>query len=110
MSLTQAVSHEFGVQPMSDITPIVFVVDDDVSVYESLELLIRCEGWQPRLSRRRKNSSGAREPACRAACYWMFHFRASPVSSYRSASLSNGLTCQSSSSPGTPTCPRRSRR
>ena len=27
-------------------TPIVFVVDDDVSVRESLELLIRCEGWQ----------------------------------------------------------------
>ena len=27
--------------------PIVFVVDDDVSVRESLELLIRCEGWQP---------------------------------------------------------------
>src|SRR5262249_60811024 len=25
----------------------VFVVDDDVSVRESLELLIRCEGWQP---------------------------------------------------------------
>jgi FixJ family two-component response regulator len=32
---------------MSDLTPIVFVVDDDVSVRESLELLIRCEGWQP---------------------------------------------------------------
>jgi|SRR5215469_3759481 len=28
-------------------TPIVFVVDDDVSVRESLELLIGCEGWQP---------------------------------------------------------------
>ena len=26
--------------------PIVFVVDDDVSVRESLELLIRFEGWQ----------------------------------------------------------------
>lgn len=25
----------------------VFVVDDDVSVRESLEVLIRCEGWQP---------------------------------------------------------------
>jgi FixJ family two-component response regulator len=25
----------------------VFVVDDDVSVRDSLELLIRCEGWQP---------------------------------------------------------------
>jgi FixJ family two-component response regulator len=29
--------------------PIVFVVDDDVSVRESLDLLIRCEGWQPEL-------------------------------------------------------------
>lgn len=28
-------------------TPIVFVVDDDVSVRESLELLIQTEGWQP---------------------------------------------------------------
>jgi FixJ family two-component response regulator len=32
---------------MSHGTPIVFVVDDDVSVRESLELLIRCAGWQP---------------------------------------------------------------
>src|SRR5277367_2734734 len=34
---------------MSDVTPIVFVVDDDVSVRESLESLIRCEGWQPKI-------------------------------------------------------------
>jgi FixJ family two-component response regulator len=27
-------------------TPMVFIVDDDVSVRESLELLIRCAGWQ----------------------------------------------------------------
>jgi FixJ family two-component response regulator len=32
---------------MSHDTPIVFVVDDDVSVRESLELLIRSAGWQP---------------------------------------------------------------
>ena len=32
---------------MSNGTPIVFVVDDDVSVRESLELLIRFAGWQP---------------------------------------------------------------
>jgi FixJ family two-component response regulator len=32
---------------MSHLTPIVFVVDGDVSVRESLESLIRCEGWQP---------------------------------------------------------------
>jgi FixJ family two-component response regulator len=32
---------------MSHATPIVFVVDDDISVRESLESLIRCAGWQP---------------------------------------------------------------
>ncbi len=32
---------------MSPPVPIVFVVDDDISVRESLELLIRCEGLQP---------------------------------------------------------------
>ena len=32
---------------MSHATPIVFVVDDDVSVRESLELLLRSAGWQP---------------------------------------------------------------
>src|SRR5713226_9516492 len=32
--------------PPAPIVPIVFVVDDDVSVRESLELLIRCAGWQ----------------------------------------------------------------
>jgi FixJ family two-component response regulator len=31
---------------MSHATPIVFVVDDDVSVRESLELLIESAGWQ----------------------------------------------------------------
>src|SRR5580658_2319793 len=36
-----------GLGPVSDVTPIVFIVDDDVSVRESLELLIRCEGWRP---------------------------------------------------------------
>jgi FixJ family two-component response regulator len=30
-------------------SPVVFVVDDDVSVRESLELLIRCEGWYPEI-------------------------------------------------------------
>jgi FixJ family two-component response regulator len=31
---------------MSRDTPIVFVVDDDIAVRESLEVLIRCAGWQ----------------------------------------------------------------
>src|ERR1041384_7975694 len=33
---------------MPEATPIVFVVDDDISVRESLEALIRCAGWEPR--------------------------------------------------------------
>jgi FixJ family two-component response regulator len=32
---------------MQQATPVVFIVDDDVSVRESLESLIRCVGWQP---------------------------------------------------------------
>src|ERR1700726_4728205 len=47
MSLTHALCHELGAPPMLGMGPIVFVVDDDISVRESLELLIRCEGWRP---------------------------------------------------------------
>jgi FixJ family two-component response regulator len=32
---------------LSHTTPIVFIVDDDISVRESLELLIRSAGWKP---------------------------------------------------------------
>jgi len=47
MSAAAAVDHDARSSPMSHATPIVFVVDDDVSVRESLELLIRNAGWQP---------------------------------------------------------------
>jgi FixJ family two-component response regulator len=47
MSLASAIDHESRSSPMSHATPIVFVVDDDVSVRESLEALIRCAGWEP---------------------------------------------------------------
>src|ERR1700744_6465555 len=42
-----APDHDARPSPMSPPIPIVFVVDDDVSVRESLELLIRHEGWLP---------------------------------------------------------------
>jgi FixJ family two-component response regulator len=48
MSSTHLFSPALGASVMADVTPVVFVVDDDVSVRESLQLLIRCEGWQPR--------------------------------------------------------------
>ena len=42
-------SRTIEVLAMSDRTPVVFVVDDDISVRESLEMLIRNAGWQPEL-------------------------------------------------------------
>src|ERR1035438_3706523 len=33
--------------PEPQVIPTVFIVDDDVSVRESLELMMRCAGWQP---------------------------------------------------------------
>src|SRR6202140_1383838 len=47
MILASAADHESRSSPMSHATPIVFVVDDDVSVRESLESLIRFAGWEP---------------------------------------------------------------
>src|SRR5580693_5269207 len=47
MIMARALDKELGPSPTSYARPIVFVVDDDISVRESVELLIRCEGWQP---------------------------------------------------------------
>jgi FixJ family two-component response regulator len=41
--------HEPRSSLMSHDTPTVFVVDDDISVRESLESLIRTAGWQPQI-------------------------------------------------------------
>ena len=38
-------ARESRPSPLSQVTPVVFVIDDDVSVRESLELLIRLAGW-----------------------------------------------------------------
>jgi hypothetical protein len=49
MNTTRAASSESKQPSLLQAAPLVYVVDDDVSVRESLELLIRCEGWQPEL-------------------------------------------------------------
>ena len=46
MNLARALNRKLGSAPMPLASPIVFVVDDDVSVRESLELLIQSEGWK----------------------------------------------------------------
>jgi len=44
-----ALGHQPESSAMATAKPIVFVVDDDLSVRESLELLIQNEGWQPEM-------------------------------------------------------------
>ncbi len=46
MNSASVADHESRSLPLSHAAPIVFVVDDDVSVRESLESLIRFAGWQ----------------------------------------------------------------
>src|SRR5258708_759490 len=47
MTLARAFGHQLESSTMTPAPPIVFVVDDDISVRESLQLLIQCEGWHP---------------------------------------------------------------
>jgi FixJ family two-component response regulator len=47
MNATWGSAAQLRSMRMAVLTSIVFVVDDDISVRESLELLIRNEGWQP---------------------------------------------------------------
>jgi FixJ family two-component response regulator len=49
MNRVSVLDHPATSAPMPQSTPVVFVVDDDISVRESLELLIRSAGWEPRL-------------------------------------------------------------
>src|ERR1700734_1634606 len=49
MHLIDTINRLPRLPPVSPTAPTVVVVDDDVSVRESLELLIQNEGWQPAL-------------------------------------------------------------
>jgi FixJ family two-component response regulator len=49
MALAEANMHQTVRPSMPAAKPVVFVVDDDISIRESLELLIRAAGWHPEL-------------------------------------------------------------
>jgi FixJ family two-component response regulator len=46
MNLAQTFNQGTVHPLIPSVSPVIFIVDDDISVRESLELLIRCEGWQ----------------------------------------------------------------
>jgi FixJ family two-component response regulator len=47
MNTARTLIDAVGARPISSEIPVVFIVDDDVSVRESLELLVRNENWRP---------------------------------------------------------------
>jgi FixJ family two-component response regulator len=49
MALAEAIKRQTGRSTIPSIRSVVFVVDDDISVRESLELLVHAAGWQPKL-------------------------------------------------------------
>jgi FixJ family two-component response regulator len=46
MNVAHAFNQQLGLPPIPEVTPIVFVIDDDIFIRKSLERLIRSEGLQ----------------------------------------------------------------
>jgi FixJ family two-component response regulator len=49
MNVARATGYRMGVSPMPTTVPTVFIVDDDISMRESLELLVKGENWKPEI-------------------------------------------------------------
>jgi FixJ family two-component response regulator len=49
MSPTSTLRNNMGSSRIAQTPPTVFVVDDDISIRESLDLCIRCAGWRPQI-------------------------------------------------------------
>jgi FixJ family two-component response regulator len=49
MSPTSMLRSDIGSSRIAQVPPTVFVVDDDVSIRESLDSCIRCAGWRPQI-------------------------------------------------------------
>jgi len=47
MSLAHVFGHDLSLDSISKCAPIVFIVDNDISIRESLDALIRRQGWHP---------------------------------------------------------------
>jgi DNA-binding NtrC family response regulator len=93
-----------GMDRVSEGAPVVFVVDDDASVRESLELLIRTAGWVPRTFASARDFLSCAEIAAPGCLVLDVHLPDLDGLDLRSASRSIGTTFPSSSSPATATC------
>ena len=83
---------------MSYAIPTVFVVDDDISVRELLDLLIRNAGWRPELFESAQEFLSHPRVFVQTVWFSTLVFRISMVSICRSTSRPIGRTCRLSSS------------
>ena len=83
---------------MSYAIPTVFVVDDDISVRELLDLLIRNAGWRPELFESARSFCLTHASSSQTVWFSTLVFRISMVSICRSTSRPIGRTCRLSSS------------
>jgi len=79
MNPVRALAYQPESTPMLPFTPIVFIVDDDVSVRESLEMMIRCQGWQSEIFASAGNFWLTRSLLFQAAWFSTSIFRISTV-------------------------------
>ena len=87
---------------MPDLTSIVFVVDDDISVRESLELLIRSAGW--RAETFESGQDFLSRPRVAAPCCLVLDVSLPGLNGLElQQQLAERPPCRSSSSPATPT-------
>ena len=99
MSLAHVSGQDLSLRCVSNCAPIVFVVDNVDSVRESLDLLIRCEGWQPETFESPQEFLARPRllvPSCLVLDVSLPG--ASMPSTFRSVLLSKGLRCRSFSS------------
>src|SRR5271169_2688957 len=98
-------THTAGLARMAEPTPIVFVVDDDISVRESLELLIRYEGWQTETFSSAQEFMAVQGPSSQTAWSSMYLFRGSADLTCRNVLVTIGAKCRASSARAMATYP-----
>ena len=72
MARAEAIEYEMGRSTIPPTKSIVFVVDDDISIRESLELLIHAAGWHPELFASAQAFLDYPQLLSRTASCWIF--------------------------------------
>src|SRR5215468_1650243 len=98
MSLAHVFGQDLSFHCVSNCAPIVFVVDGEVSVRESLDQLICAEGWQAETFESAQEFLARPRPLVPSCLVLDVSFPTSMPSTFRSVLLVKGPRCRSFSS------------